>query len=144
MHSEGRAEQSGSMCPLCRRALDEGDLCVGPESLTGRTAARRNRTIRSRLDGLLLDRGKTRLPNWGSLREERRLACKGRRGRTAAPIFRSGLSPPPRRGGVRVPWERSEQQEGRWIWRGCVRKPRWYPGLDTSWPSFTRKLWPPH
>lgn len=68
----------------------------------------------------------------------------GRRGRTAFPIFRSGLSPLLRRGGVRVPWERTEQQEGRWIWWGCVRKPRWYPDLDTSWPSFTKKPWPPH
>lgn len=69
-----------------------------------------------------------------SLQEERRpLACKGRTGRTTVPIFRSALT-------VRIPWERSEQQEGRWIWWGCIRK----PGLDTSWPSFTKEPWPPH
>lgn len=46
-------EQSGSMCPLCRRAPGEGDLCVCPESLTGRTQEEEEENqVRSALSGL--------------------------------------------------------------------------------------------
>lgn len=40
VHSEDMGA-CGSMCPLYRVAVDEGDLCVCQKSLTGRTAARK-------------------------------------------------------------------------------------------------------
>lgn len=45
-------EQSGSMCPLWRGAPGEGDLCVCPESLTGRTQEEEENQVHLALSGL--------------------------------------------------------------------------------------------
>lgn len=108
-------EQSGSTCPLYRRALGEGDLCVSTERLTGRTAVRRMGTIRSRPGALMhvMDEGRPGCKTGGLLRKkEGRWHAKKGKGRTTAPISRSGLTPLLRRGGVRIPWELNSRRGG--------------------------------
>jgi len=101
------------MSPLCRGAVDEGDLCVYSKSLTSRTAVRR---IHSALawwsdpsDGTAEARHGWRIGCLLHQKGRRLLACKARTGRIGAPINRYSLTSLPWRGGVRIPWEEAEQ-----------------------------------
>lgn len=68
---------------------------------TDRTSAR---TLGTTMNGLTWD---------GLMRDGGSAEDMDSSGRTTVPIFRPGLPPPLGRGGARIPWERTEPQEGR-------------------------------